>query len=57
MLCEILQVGELRKCAAPRTPVPWAWEPGETRGCSVRRPCGVRRPCDWTAFLGFFFNH
>lgn len=49
MLCEILQVGELRKCAAPRTPVPWAQEPGETRGC------GVRHPCDWTAFLGFFF--
>lgn len=33
MLCEILQVGELRKCAC--MPAPCAQEPGETRRAAL----------------------
>ena len=52
MLCEILQVGELRKCTAPLHARSLCSGPGKTRECSVK--C----LCDWTVFLGFFFfNH
>ena len=49
MLCEILQVGELRKCTAPLHARSLCSGPGKTRECSVK--C----LCDWTVFLGFFF--